>query len=85
MKKLAIIATLIISTIFISVPSSYAAGVSQQKAASIAQGEYPGRVIDAKLIKHNGELAYRVKILDREGGIHIVIVSQATGAVLSSH
>jgi hypothetical protein len=35
-------------------------------------------------MKQNGQLAYRVKVLDRSGSMHIVIVSQATGDVLSS-
>ena len=85
MKTLVIVATLVISSFFISPPTSYAAGVSKQQAANIAQGEYPGRVIDIKLKKHQGQLAYRIKILDQAGGVHIVIVNQATGEVVSSH
>ena len=85
MKTLIIIATLVFSSLFISIPSSYAAGVSKQQAASIAQNEYPGRVIDVKLIKQEGDLAYRIKVLDRSGGMHIVIVKKATGEVLSAH
>ena len=85
MKTLVILATLVLSSFFISVPSSYAAGISKQQAASIAQREYPGRVIDIKLHKVNGQLSYRVKVLDRLGGVHIVIINKASGDVVSAH
>jgi uncharacterized membrane protein YkoI len=84
MKKLVLIASVTLSLFFVSLSGAYADGVSKQKAAHIAQGEYPGRVIDVKLMKQNGQLAYRVKVLDKSGSMHIVIVSQATGDVLSS-
>ena len=85
MKTIIISATLVFSSLVFSIPMSYAAGVSKQQAANIAQGEHPGRVIDVKKIKVRGNMAYRVKILDRSGGVHIVIVEQATGDVLSAH
>lgn len=85
MKTIIIIATLVFSSLIFPIPDSYAAGVSKQQAANIAQREYSGRVIDVKLIKVEGDRAYRVKILDKSGGVHIVIVSQSTGDVLSAH
>lgn len=85
MKTLVILTTLVFSSFFISVPTSYAAGVSKQQAASIAQNEYAGRVIDIKLLKVEGRLSYRVKVLDRSGGMHIVIIDKASGDVVSAH
>lgn len=85
MKTIIIIATLVFSSLIFPIPESYAANVSKQQAASIAQREYSGRVIDVKLTKINGAKAYRVKILDKAGGVHVVIVDQSTGDVLSAH
>lgn len=85
MKTLVILATLVFGSFFISVPASYAEGVGKQQAAGVAQGQHPGRVIDIKLLKFQGQLAYRVKILDQAGGVHVVIVNKATGEVVSSH
>ncbi|MGD8783965.1 MAG: PepSY domain-containing protein [Thioalkalispiraceae bacterium] len=84
MKKIAIIVTFILSSLFVAMPTAFADGVSKQQAANIAQGEYQGRVIAVKLMKFNGRLAYRVKVLDRSGGMHIVIIDKATGDVVSS-
>ena len=85
MKTIIIIATLVFSLNVYSIPNAYAAGVNKQQAASIAKAQYSGRIIDVKQIKVQGNLAYRVKILDQTGGVHIVIVDQATGDVLSAH
>jgi len=85
MKTFVILATLLFSSFFISIPSSFAAGVSKQQAASIAKSKYPGRVIDIKEIKQNSTEAYRVKVLDEAGGMHIVIINKESGAVLSAH
>ena len=85
MKTLVILATLVLSSFFISIPNSYAAGVNKQQAASIAKSKYPGRVIDVKQIKQGDTLAYRVKVLDSSGGMHIVIINKDSGAVISAH
>ena len=85
MKTLVILTALVFSLFFVSVPMSYAAGISKQEAASIAKSQYPGRVIDVKPITRKGSAAYRVKILDKSGGMHIVIINKASGNVLSAH
>ena len=85
MKTFVILTMLVVSSFFIATPDSFAADVSKQKAANIAKSQYPGRVIDVKPITSNGTAAFRVKVLDKSGGMHIVIVSKSSGAVLSSH
>jgi len=85
MKTLVILTALVFSSFFIAMPDSYAAGVSKQEAASIAKSKYPGRVIDVKPITQDGAAAYRVKVLDKSGGMHIVIINKSSGAVLSAH
>lgn len=85
MKTLVILATLVFSSFFISIPNSYAAGINKQQAASIAKSKYPGRVIDVKQIKQGDTPAYRVKVLDGSGGMHIVIINKDSGAVISAH
>ena len=85
MKTLVILTALVFSSFFTAMPDSYAAGISKQEAASIAKSQYPGRVIDVKLITRGDAKAFRVKVLDKSGGMHIVIISKASGDVLSSH
>jgi len=61
------------------------AQTSKQQAASIAQSRFAGRVIAIKPDKDNGTEVYRVKILDKNGGLHVVVVSVQDGKILSAH
>ena len=83
MKAFLIICSLFI-TLFIAQPDLvHAAGISQQKAAAIAKSRYPGRIIGVN--ETNSGSAYRVKILDKNGGVHIVVIDKQTGNILSAH
>lgn len=61
--------------------SPQSAGISQQKAVDIAQQQFTGRVIAI----HHTDNAYRIKILSASGSVHIVLVNDADGAVISAH
>lgn len=74
------------SLLYFAAPaSSHAAGINAQQAASIARSHYPGRVIDIQRINRKDGRAFRVKILDEQGGMHIVIIDKKDGSVLSAH
>mgnify|MGYP002279053936 CR=1 FL=1 len=82
MNRILLLVALLISG-FASHPElAFAEDISKQQAASIAQSRYPGRVIDIKLIDNN---SYRVKVLDKEGGMHIVIVNKQSGNIESAN
>ncbi len=61
------------------------ASISKQQAASIARTQYPGKIIDVRLIKSGEQPIYRVKVLDKKGGLHIVTIHGQTGNVISAH
>jgi len=69
---------LIVSGFTTSPHQLFAAEISKQQAAKIAQSRYPGRVINVKLVNNS---AYQVKVLDEKGGMHIVIVNKQSGNV----
>jgi len=75
MNRILLYISLIVSFNIAAVSSSYAEEITKQQAAAIAQSKHPGRVIDVK----NSENSYRVKVLDKKGGMHIVIVDKQTG------
>jgi uncharacterized membrane protein YkoI len=59
------------------------ADISQQQAATIAQGVYPGRVLAVKLVRSNNSSVYRVKTLSSGGDVHIVVIDASSGSVVS--
>lgn len=68
-------------------PGSYAASkpVSKQQAATIAKSRFQGRVIAVVEGKQDDTLVYRVKVLDKQGGMHTVVIDHQTGHVISAH
>jgi len=59
--------------------------VSKSEAASIATGQYPGKVINVSLSDDGKQPVYRVKVLDKKGGMHIVTINGNTGQIISAH
>ncbi|MBU2887622.1 PepSY domain-containing protein [Gilvimarinus agarilyticus] len=53
--------------------------ISAAQASQIARKKYGGKVIDVKAINLKGRRAYRVKILQKSGRIHSVIIDAANG------
>jgi len=85
MKQFLLLTSLIASLLLSGSATSLAAGINKQKAASIAKSRYQGRVIDVKQVRKNSGSAFRVKILDKKGGMHIVVVNQQNGNIISAH
>lgn len=82
MNRILLIVALFIGGLATLPEPAFAEDISKQQAASIAQSRYPGRVIDVKLIDNN---TYRVKVLDNNGGMHIVIVNKQSGNIESAN
>ncbi|SFF18625.1 PepSY domain-containing protein [Nitrosomonas sp. Nm166] len=61
--------------------SNSSIGISEQKAISIAQQRFKGRVL---AINHSDN-AYRIKILSNQGTIHIILINATDGTIISSH
>lgn len=59
--------------------------ISSQQAAAIAQARFEGRVIAVEQESQDDTLIYKVKVLDRHGGMHIVIIDANSGQILSAH
>ena len=53
--------------------------ISKQQAVNIAQQENPGRVLSVKRKDSN----YRVKILNKDGEVRIIVIDANTGRVIS--
>ena len=85
MKRFLVLTGLSVWLFCCVIPASRAADISEQQAASIAQSQYPGRVIDVKPARSAGTVVYRVKVLDASGGMHIVIIDKQNGNVISAH
>ena len=61
------------------------ADIGKQQAAEIAQSRFQGRVIAVNEDQYKNRRAYRVKILNKKGDLHIVIVDLQSGDVLAAH
>lgn len=59
--------------------------VSKQKAATIAKSRFQGRVIAVDEGKKENKPVYRVKVLDKKGGMHTVVIDHKTGQVITAH
>lgn len=53
--------------------------INAAQAGRLAQKKYGGKVIDVKVIKLKGQRAYRVKLLQKNGRIHSVVIDAAGG------
>ncbi|MDO3385292.1 PepSY domain-containing protein [Gilvimarinus sp. SDUM040013] len=56
--------------------------VSAAQAGKIASKKYGGKVIDVKVVNVKGRRAYRVKLLQKSGRIHSVIIDADSGRPL---
>lgn len=61
--------------------SNSSAGITEQKAITIAQQHFKGRVL---AINHSDGI-YRIKILSNQGTVHIILINAADGTVISTH
>jgi len=59
--------------------------VSKQQAASIAKSKFQGRVIAIDETSQDKTPVYRVKVLDKKGGLHTVVIDHQTGQIISAH
>lgn len=59
--------------------------VSKQQAATIAKSRFQGRVIAVEKDKKEKTVVYRVKVLDKKGGMHTVVIDHQTGQVITAH
>ena len=82
MNRIFLVIILLIGGVSTAPPKLLAGEISKQQAAKIAQSRYPGRVINVKLVNNS---AYQVKVLDKKGGMHIVIVNKQSGNVESAN
>jgi len=61
--------------------SDPATGISEQKAITIAQQHFNGRVLAINHTDHT----YRIKILSEKGTVHTVLINALDGTVVSTH
>ncbi len=82
MNRILLIIMLLVGGLASSPDMAFAEEISKQQAAKIATSRYPGRVIDVKPVNDN---AYQIKVLDTDGGLHIVIVNKQSGNIESAN
>lgn len=85
MKKFLLSCCVTLALAFGAIMPTEAAQISSQQAAAIAQSRFQGRVIAVEEGNRNGASIYKVKVLDKHGGMHIVIIDGASGQILSAH
>ena len=86
MRKFFILISLSFALLFASSGISVAAGpINKQQAATIAKSQFQGRVIAVDEVKQDNKPVYQVKVLDKKGGLHTVIIDNQTGDVISAH
>ena len=76
---------LLISILLLTGMANAFAAISKSEAAAIAQQRFQGRVIAVKPVQKNSRSVYKVKILDKQGELHTVIINADTGAIISAH
>jgi uncharacterized membrane protein YkoI len=86
MRKFLLLVSLLISLLATGMPSdAWAQPVSKQQAASIAKSKFQGRVIAVDEGRQDNVKVYRVKVLDKQGGLHTVIIDHQTGDIIAAH
>ena len=60
-------------------PLTSLAGVTSQQASDIARQQVPGRVLAIKQVQYQGRPVYQVKILNRRGEVHILLIDANSG------
>ncbi|MBY0475589.1 MAG: PepSY domain-containing protein [Nitrosomonas sp.] len=58
-----------------------ASEITEQKAITIAQQHFKGRVLAINQVGHT----YRIKILSDHGTVHTVLINAQDGSVISTH
>jgi len=78
---------LILFCLLLAAPFSIIAAepITKQQAANIANSKFQGRVLAVDEGQQNNTAVYRVKVLDKEGGVHTVIIDHQTGNIISAH
>ena len=59
------------------------ADIGKKQAVSIAQSVHPGRVLAVKQVQENNVPVYRVKTLSASGDVHIIVIDDDSGKVIS--
>lgn len=59
--------------------------IEKQTAAKIATERFPGKVISVNPEQQEHVPIYRIKVLDKNGGMHTVIIHAQNGNILSAH
>lgn len=86
MQKFLILLSLLLGLLLAAAGNSSAAEqISKQQAANIAKSQFQGRVIAIDEGKQDSTPVYRVKVLDKQGGLHTIIIDHQTGNVISAH
>jgi len=85
MKRFLLSCCLIITLAFSAAVHAEASQISSQQAAAIAQSRFQGRVIAVEQESRGDTSIFKVKVLDRRGGMHIVIIDGASGQIISAH
>lgn len=84
-KKFLLLSLLVSMLVAGTAPIVAADQISKQQAASIAKSQFQGRVIAVDDSKQDGTAVYRVKVLDKSGGMHTVVVDKQSGNVIAAH
>lgn len=61
------------------------ADIGKEQAADIAQGRFKGRVIAVSEDQYKNQRVYRVKVLNKQGELHMVIIDLQSGDILAAH
>jgi uncharacterized membrane protein YkoI len=79
------ISLLLALSLLVPVHGLAAEQISKQQAASIAKSRFKGRVIAVDETSQDSTPVYRVRVLDKKGGMHTIVIDHKTGKILSAH
>lgn len=65
--------------------STAAQAITKQQAATIAKSRFQGRVIAIDETKYENTPVYRVKVLDKKGGMHTIVIDHQSGNIVTAH
>jgi uncharacterized membrane protein YkoI len=86
MRKFLILSGLLFAfTLSVTDVSAAPPPISKQQAVTIAKSKFQGRVIAVDEAKHDDTQVYRVKVLDKKGGMHTIVIDHQSGTVISAH
>lgn len=86
MHKFRILTGLLLSGLLtVSTLCDAAEAITKQKAATIARSQFQGRVISIDESKQDSAKVYRVRVLDKKGGMHTIVIDYQSGNILSAH